>query len=361
MTMRICLISPLSAIIKIAMSAGYVYNPIYLKHDTGQHVEVAARLEAITSYLEKTGLNSQLTLIEPRPATIDEIALVHTREYIKEIEEKATSGGGWLDPDTVMSAGSYEAALYAAGGLIRAVEAVMAGEVASAFALVRPPGHHATSRQAMGFCLFNNIAIAARYALAEYSLERILIIDFDVHHGNGTQDTFYSDPQVMYISTHEYPFYPGTGSLDETGSGAAEGTNINIPLPAGCGDAEYLKVFEQIIVPAAQRFNPRLILVSAGYDTHRDDPLAMMEVSTSGFIQMAEIIKGLADELCGGRLALTLEGGYDLNALAVSVKATFDALLGNSIEDPLGEPLRHSGAVDIDRLIGTVKEIHKLS
>jgi len=344
------------------MSAGYVYDPIYLKHDTGQHVEVAARLEAIISHLEKTGLIKQLTLIKPRPATVDEIALVHAREYIKEIEEKAAKGGGWLDPDTVMSAGSYEAALYAAGGLIRAVEAVMGGEVSSAFALVRPPGHHATSRQAKGFCLFNNIAIATKYALDKYKLERILIIDFDVHHGNGTQETFYDNPRVMYISTHEYPFYPGTGSLEETGSGAAEGTNINIPLPAGCGDAEYLKVFEQIIVPAARRFNPRLILVSAGYDTHRADPLAMMEVSTGGFGQMAEIIKGLADELCGGRLALTLEGGYDLNALAASVKATLDVLLGNSIKDSLGQPTQHNlGKADIDRLIGVVKEIHKLS
>jgi len=343
------------------MSAGYVYHPVYLKHDTGQHVEVAARLEAIISYLEKTGLKKQLTLIEPRPATIDEIALVHQREYIREIEETAQRGGGWIDPDTVMSAGSYEAALYAAGGLIRAVAAVMGGEVNSAFALVRPPGHHATSQYAKGFCLFNNIAIAASYALAEYKLERILIIDFDVHHGNGTQDTFYDNPQVMYISTHQYPFYPGSGDIRETGGGAAKGTNINIPLPAGCGDAEYLKVFEQIIVPAGRRFNPQLILVSAGYDTHWADPLAMMAVSAGGFGQMTGIIKGLADELCGGRLAITLEGGYNLNALAASVKATFDALLGNSIEDPLGGPPRPSGAVNIDRLIEAVKEIHKLT
>jgi len=349
-----------SAIIKPAMSAGYVYNPVYLKHDTGQHVEVAARLEAIIAYLEKTGLTSQLTLIEPRPATVDEIALVHTRGYIKEIEDTAREGGGWLDPDTVMSAGSYQAALYAAGGLIRAVEAIMGGEVSSAFALVRPPGHHATSQSAKGFCLFNNIAIAASYALAEYKLERILIIDFDVHHGNGTQETFYDNPQVMYISTHQYPFYPGTGSLDETGGGAAKGTNINIPLPAGCGDAEYLKVFEQIIVPAARRFKPRLILVSAGYDTHRDDPLAMMEVSVTGFGQMAEIIKGLADELCGGRLALTLEGGYNLDALAASVKATLDVLLGNNAIDPLRQPPHSPGKTDIDRLIEAIKEIHKL-
>jgi acetoin utilization deacetylase AcuC-like enzyme len=342
------------------MSAGYVYDPIYLKHDTGQHVEVAARLEAIIAYLEKTGLTSQLTPIKPRPATIDEIALVHQRDYIKEIEETARRGGGWLDPDTVMSAGSYEAALYAAGGLIRAVEAVMGGEVASAFALVRPPGHHATSRYAKGFCLFNNIAIATNYALDKYKLERLLIIDFDVHHGNGTQDTFYDNPQVMYISTHEYPFYPGTGHIDETGRGDAEGTNVNIPLPAGCGDAEYIKAFEQIIVPLARRFNPQLILGSAGYDNHWADPLAMMQVSVSGFGQMVGIIKGLADELCGGRLAFALEGGYNLEALAASVKATFDVLLGKSASDPLGQSSRSFGAVNIDRLLRAVKEIHKL-
>jgi acetoin utilization deacetylase AcuC-like enzyme len=343
------------------MSAGYVYDPIYLKHDTGQHVEVAARLEAIMAYLEKTGLKERLTLIKPRPATVDEIALVHRREYIKEIEETALKGGGWLDPDTVMSAGSYEAALYAAGGLIRAVEAVMGGDVSSAFALVRPPGHHASAGYAKGFCLFNNIAIATKYALDKYNLERILIVDFDVHHGNGTQDTFYNDPRVMYISTHEYPFYPGSGAVDETGSGDAEGTNVNIPLPAGCGDAEYSKVFEQVIIPLARRFKPQLILASAGYDGHWADPLAMMELTVSGFGRIAGVIKGLADELCRGRLAFTLEGGYSLNALAASVKATFDVLLGNSVDDPLGPPPRRSGEVSLDRLLGTVKELHRLT
>jgi acetoin utilization deacetylase AcuC-like enzyme len=344
----------------MAMSAGYVYDPVYLKHDTGQHVEVAARLEAIISHLEKTGLKEHLTLIKPRQATIEELSLVHQREYIKEVEETAQRGGGWLDPDTVMSSDSYEAALYAAGGLIRAVEAVMGGEINSAFALVRPPGHHATYRNGKGFCLFNNIAIATKYALDKYKLERILIVDFDVHHGNGTQDTFYDNPQVMYISTHQYPFYPGSGAIDETGGGDAKGTNINIPLPAGCGDEEYLKAYEQIIVPLARRFNPQLILVSAGYDPHWADPLASMEVSTSGFGQMAGTIKSLADEFCGGRLAITLEGGYNLDALAASVKATFDALLGNSIEDPLGQSPRRS-QVDLDRLLGTVRELHKLT
>jgi acetoin utilization deacetylase AcuC-like enzyme len=343
------------------MSAGYVYDPIYLKHDTGQHVEVAARLEAIIAHLEKTGLKERLTLIKPRPATVDEIALVHQRDYIKEIEETAQKGGGWLDPDTVMSAGSYQAALYAAGGLIQAVEAVMVGEPSSAFALVRPPGHHATVGYAKGFCLFNNIAIAARYALEKYKLERILIVDFDVHHGNGTQDTFYDDPGVMYISTHEYPFYPGSGAVEETGGGEAEGTNVNIPLPAGCGDAEYLKVFEQVIMPLARRFKPQLILVSAGYDGHWADPLAMMELTVSGYGRIAGIIKGLADELCGGRLAFTLEGGYNLNALAASVKATFDVLLGNGFEDPLGEPPRRSGEVNLDQVLGQIKRLHKLT
>ena len=343
------------------MAVGYVYDPIYLKHDTGEHVENAARLQAIISHLEQTGLKSQLTLVKPRPASVEELALVHQKQYISHIQEVAQKGGGWLDADTVMSSDSYEAALYAAGGVIRAAEAVMGGEVASAFALVRPPGHHATSRQAKGFCLFNNIAIAARHALAQYELERILIIDFDVHHGNGTQETFYDNPQVMYISTHQYPFYPGTGSVEETGGGAAEGTNINIPLPAGCGDDEYLKVFEQIIVPAARRFQPQLILVSAGSDNHWADPLALMQVSVTGFGQMARIIKELADELCGGRLVFTLEGGYNLDALAASVKATFDVLLGDtSIDDPLGGSPRSFGATDIDRLIAVVKEIHKL-
>jgi acetoin utilization deacetylase AcuC-like enzyme len=342
------------------MAVGYVYHPIYLEHDTGEHVESARRLEAIISYLEKTGLKSRLTLIEPRIASVEELALVHQRQYIKEIEEKAASGGGWLDSDTVMSADSYEVARYAAGGVIRAVEVVMGGEVSSAFALVRPPGHHATSSQAMGFCLFNNIAIAARHALAEYKLERILIIDFDVHHGNGTQEAFYDNPRVMYISTHEYPFYPGTGDINETGTGAAQGTTINIPLPAGCGDGEYLAVFEQVIVPAARRFKPQFILVSTGYDGHWADPLAMMQVSVSGFARMAGIIKGLADELCGGRLALTLEGGYHLEALAASVKATFDVLLGNATDDPLGAPPHRFELPNINSLVAEVKQIHKL-
>jgi len=344
------------------VKVGYVYDPIYLKHDTGQHPENASRLEAIISHLEQTGLIHQLKLIKPRVASIEELLLVHSKQQISHVQKVAQEGGGWLDPDTVVSPDSYQAALHAAGGVIRASEAVMQGEVDSAFALVRPPGHHATSQQSMGFCLFNNIAIAAQYALAKYELEHIAIIDFDVHHGNGTQESFYDNSQVLYISTHEFPFYPGTGSVDETGKGEARGTTVDIPLPAGCSDVEYLSVFEQIIVPVVRRFNPQLILVSAGYDTHWADGLAMMQVSVTGFAQMVKITKELADELCGGRLVFTLEGGYNLTALAASVKATFDVLLGNaSIEDPLGQSSRRLAAPGIASLISKIKEIHNLS
>ena len=343
------------------MAVGLVYDPIYLKHDTGEHVENAGRLKAITSCLEETGLRQQLTLVKPRKASVEELSLVHQKQHISRIQDLAKKGGGWIDGDTVMSPDSYEVALYAAGGAIRATEVVMEGEVASAFALVRPPGHHATPRRAMGFCLFNNIAIATEQALAKYKLERITIIDFDVHHGNGTQEVFYHRPEVMYISTHEYPFYPGTGGVEDNGSDAGRGATLNIPLPAGCGDGEYLEVFEQIIAPAVKRFKPELIMVSAGYDAHWVDSIAMMRVSVTGFAQMVEIIKGLADELCDGRLVFVLEGGYHLSALAASVKATFDVLLGNTgIDDPLGQPPSSFRAPNIDRLIGAIKEVHVL-
>lgn len=344
-----------------AMAVGYVYDPIYLKHDTGEHVENAGRLEAIINLLEESGLKKQLTLIKPQAASTKELSLVHTNQHITRIQEVAKKGGGWLDADTFVSPNSYEVALYAAGGAIAATEAVMEGRVNSAFALVRPPGHHATPSRAMGFCLFNNIAIAAEHALIKF-VERILIIDFDVHHGNGTQEVFYDRPEVMYISTHEYPFYPGTGGVDETGGGQAKGTKINIPLPAGCGDNEYRQVFEQIIIPVARRFKPQLVLVSAGYDTHWADGIAMMQVSVSGFAQMVKIINSLAGELCDGHLVFCLEGGYHLRALAASVKATFDMLLGNpNIDDPLGQPPHGLRAPKIDSLISSIREVHALT
>lgn len=343
------------------MRVGLIYDPVYLEHDTGTHVENAQRLVTTISHLEENQQKDKLVLLSPREATIDELSAVHAPEYISQIQKQAEKGGGWLDLDTVMSPGSYKSAIYAAGGALTAVDAVMDRQVNSAFALVRPPGHHATCWQAMGFCLFNNIAIAAKYALANFDIKRILIVDFDVHHGNGTQDTFYADPNVLYFSVHEYPFYPGTGSIDETGARGGEGFTVNVPLLAGWGDDEYQAVFEDILAPIAKRFEPQLILVSAGYDAHWADSLALMQVSVSGFARLVEITKMLADMLCQGRLAFTLEGGYDLEALSLSVGASLDILRGNrEIADPLGKREAKSKPVHFDNFVRMVKEMHNV-
>jgi acetoin utilization deacetylase AcuC-like enzyme len=343
------------------MKVGLVYDPIYLEHDTGDHVENSQRLLAAMSYLKETGIEEKLTCLSARPALLEELGMIHTKEYISYVKSKAEKGGGWLDPDTVMSPKSYEAALYAAGGLMVALEAVMRGEVDSAFALVRPPGHHALHDRAKGFCIFNNMAIAAKFALSKFSLNRVLIADFDVHHGNGTQDAFYADPRVLYFSTHQYPFYPGTGWMDETGTGEGEGTTVNFPMAAGWGDEEYLRAFNEVLVPVARRFQPQLILVSAGFDAHWADYMAMMRVSVKGFAQMAVILKEMAAELCQGRLVFTLEGGYNLRVVTSSIKAVFDVLLGNSeVDDPLGKASMARKLEGFDEHIREIKRIHHL-
>jgi acetoin utilization deacetylase AcuC-like enzyme len=344
------------------MKAGLVYGPIYLEHDTGDHVENARRLVEAMSYLKETGIKEKLTCLPPRPASLEELEMIHAPEYISYVKSKAENGGGWLDPDTVMSPKSYEAALYAAGGFMVAVEEVMKGGLDNAFALVRPPGHHAIHDRAMGFCIFNNVAIAAKFALSKFNLGRVLIADFDVHHGNGTQDAFYADPKVLYFSTHQYPFYPGTGWRDETGAGEGEGTTVNFPMAAGWGDEECLRAFNEVLVPVARRFQPQLILVSAGFDAHWADQLAMMRVTITGFAQMAMILKELAAELCQGRLVFTLEGGYNLQVVASSIKAVFDVLLGNSeIDDPLGKASLTRKPEGFDEHIVAIKRIHHIN
>jgi acetoin utilization deacetylase AcuC-like enzyme len=343
------------------MKTGVVYSPIYLEHDTGQHPENAGRLEAIIRHLRDTGTWQKLIPVTPRAATVEELSLVHDLEHIGRIRGVAQKGGGWLDADTIVSAGSYEAALYAVGGAIEATQAVVVGDVDNAFTLVRPPGHHATPQQAMGFCLFNNVAIAAAYALKNCRLGRLAIIDFDVHHGNGTQDAFYNENNVLYVSSHQFPHYPGTGGVDEVGYGEAGGTTVNIPLPAGCGDDEYQLVFEQIVVPVVKRFKPRLILVSAGYDGHRSDPLASMRLTTSGFTEVVGIIRGLAGELCSGRLLLCLEGGYNLEALSSSVEATFNVLLAEEdIAHSLSPTQSTFNPRTVDSLIVLLQKMHHL-
>ena len=343
------------------MKAGLVYAPIYLEHDTGNHPENSQRLVAIMSHLEKTGTMERVTMLSPRAGSMEELEMVHTAEYISRVKDEAEGGGGWMDPDTVVCSKSYEAALYAVGGLLTAVEVVMSGEVDSAFALVRPPGHHAISNRAMGFCIFNNIAVAAKFALAGFNLERILIVDFDVHHGNGTQDAFYADPKVLYFSTHQYPYYPGTGSVDQTGVREGEGITVNFPMTAGWGDEEYLRAFNEVLVPVARRYQPQFILVSAGFDPHWADNLAMMEVSVTGFAQMVTVLKDLATELCSGRLVLALEGGYNLQVAVYSVKAPFDVLMGSQeIVDPLGKSQRGKSG-GFGEHIARIKKVHHLT
>ncbi len=344
------------------MSVGLVYDPIYMGHDTGDHVENGRRLERTIELLGTSNLRRQLVTISPEPASMEDLLRVHSAQHIARVDRSASEGGGWLDGDTMTSPGSYEAAIYAAGGVARATEEVIKGDVESAFALVRPPGHHATRTDAMGFCLFNNVAIAARVALQKHSLERVLIVDFDVHHGNGTQDIFYSDAQVMYVSTHQYPLYPGTGRVEETGVAGGLDHTVNIPLPPWSGDREYLLAFEQIIVPAARRFQPQIILVSAGYDAHWADSISSMQVTVGGYARMATMLKQLAAELCQGRIVFALEGGYHLQALAHSVKATVEVLLGlpAGADDPLGPPPHGGGALDVAPLLQRIKATHGL-
>ncbi len=340
---------------------GVVYDSIYLEHDTGGHVENPRRLATAMSYLEKTGTKEKLTMLSTRSASMEELEMIHTPGYISYVKDEAEKGGNWLDPDTVVCPRSYEVSLYAVGGLLVAVEGVVRKEVDNAFALVRPPGHHAIHNRAMGFCIFNNIAIAAKFALSKFNLSRILIVDFDVHHGNGTQDAFYADPKVLYFSTHQYPFYPGTGRIEEIGAGEGRGTTVNVPMIAGWGDEEYLRAFQEVLVPVAHRFQPELILVSAGFDPHWADHLAMMRVSVRGFAQMVVVLKKLAVELCQGRLVFTLEGGYNLHVVAASIKAIFDVLLGNSeIDDPLGEASMVRKPEGFDKHIEQIKRLHQL-
>jgi acetoin utilization deacetylase AcuC-like enzyme len=344
------------------VSVGLVYDPVYLGHDTGDHVENGRRLERTIGLLGTAGLRRQLVNIDPEPAPMDDLLRVHSAQHVARVDRSAGEGGGWLDGDTMTSPGSYEAAIYAAGGVARATEEVIRGDVESAFALVRPPGHHATRTDAMGFCLFNNVAIAARVAVQKHHLERVLIVDFDVHHGNGTQDIFYSDAQVLYVSTHQYPLYPGTGRVEETGIGGGLDHTVNIPLPPWCGDKEYLQAFEQIVAPVARHFRPQIILVSAGYDAHWADNISSMQVTVGGYARMATILRDLAVELCQGRIVFALEGGYHLEALAHSVKATIEVLLGSpaGADDPLGPPPHGSGTLDIGPLLQRIKAAHGL-
>lgn len=311
---------------------GFVCHPDYLKHDTGpHHPESPQRLRAIEGHLAKTGLLDQLVKTEPLSETdvlMQWIGEIHTPLYIRHLERSSPAEGAvYLDPDTVMTPFSLQAAITAVGGCLSAVDGVMEGRITSAFCALRPPGHHAEAGRAMGFCLFNTVAIAARYVQKKHGLGKVLIVDWDVHHGNGTQNAFYDDPTVLYFSTHQYPFYPGTGRASERGRGEGEGFTMNCPLSAGTGDDEYIRTFEEVLAPAVESFRPDFILISAGFDAHRDDPLAGMKVTEEGYRHMTRILKDLAGRLCQNRIVSCLEGGYNLTALARSVEAHITTLM----------------------------------
>jgi acetoin utilization deacetylase AcuC-like enzyme len=281
---------------------------------------------------------------------------------VAEEQDKTGRKTRFFATDTYVSAKSYEAALKAVGAPLTALDAIMKGEVNNAYCLVRPPGHHALPDEAMGFCLFNNVAIAARYAIDRYGLERVMIIDYDVHHGNGIQDIFYEDPRVLYFSTHQAPFYPGTGHSHERGEGPGLGTTINVPLPAKTGFETYEPVFRQVMAAAADRYTPQLILVSAGFDAHWDDPLGDMYLSTAGFLRLTQIIIDLANLLCDGRLVMVQEGGYSLDAMGACVATCVNALLGDDAAvDNLGPAPRSAFRINTDVLIAELRRIHQLT
>jgi acetoin utilization deacetylase AcuC-like enzyme len=306
----------------------------FLDHETGAgHPESPARLDAILADLERAPPGG-VVFEEPRAATADEIDAVHSRAH-RELLASLAGRRTQLDPDTAMSAGSWLAAELAAGAAVGAVEAVWSGRAESAFALVRPPGHHAEATQAMGFCLLNNAAIAAE-AARRLGAARVLVLDWDVHHGNGTQHIFEARDDVMYMSSHQYPFYPGTGAPTEIGRGAGRGFTVNCALPPGQGDADYGVAFHDLFLPAARAFAPDLVLVSAGFDPHERDPLADMRVTERGFAAMATAMADLARAACGGKLVLLLEGGYDLAALAASTRACLEVLGGRREDFPRG-------------------------
>lgn len=308
---------------------GLVYHSAYLGHDMGAgHPESPDRLRAIMQRLEQGGTAARLTRIEPRAAEDEWITQIHEPSYLAMLKSHAPANGRVsLDPDTSMSPGSLTAAYLAAGGALAAVDAIMSTDVDHVFCAVRPPGHHAEAGRAMGFCLFNNVAIAARYVQQKHGLARVLIVDWDVHHGNGTQHSFEADPSVLYFSTHQYPHYPGTGRATERGKGAGEGFTINVPMEAGEGDEEYRAVFQKSLVPAADAFKPEFVIISAGFDAHRDDPLASMGLTEEGYADLTGIVAGIATRHAQGRILSSLEGGYHLTSLAASVERHIQALL----------------------------------
>lgn len=307
-----------------------VADALYKQHDTGMgHPERPERYDAVVHALDAAGLTRALTRLKPRAASEDEVALVHTHRYIELAAREIRAGRSELSTgDTNVSAKSYDVALEAVGGVLNAVDAVIEGKADNAFCAVRPPGHHARQDRGMGFCVFNNIAVAARYAQKKHGLGKVLIADWDVHHGNGTQDIFFEDGSVFFFSTHQWPWYPGTGPASETGNGPGKGTTMNRPLPAGSGKKEIFEVYKEDLRRAAHSFAPDLVMISAGFDSRLGDPLGDFTLVDSDFAELTRLLLELAGEYAGGRLVSVLEGGYNLSGLASAAAAHVEALVG---------------------------------
>ncbi|MFW6181198.1 MAG: histone deacetylase [Spirochaetota bacterium] len=340
----------------LLVTTGVVRDPIYLEHDTGTyHPESPRRLQVLYRMLDEEPLPS-LCQVSPRRAGLEEICYVHTESYVRHVASLENRARASLDPDTLLSPRSFQAALFAAGGVLSGIDLVMEGELDNGFALVRPPGHHAEADYGKGFCIFNNIAVGAEHALRHHGVERILIVDWDLHHGNGTQHSFYQDNRVLYFSTHQYPYYPGTGGVHETGTGAGEGFTVNVPMEIGCGDGEFYRVYSSILEPIARCFAPQLVLVSAGFDAYMVDPLGGMELTPAGFAALARLVMGIAADHAGGRLLLALEGGYNLEGLQECVKQVLKQLAGEPL--PVSPDLLVQRADSrVERTIQQVREV----
>jgi acetoin utilization deacetylase AcuC-like enzyme len=339
---------------------GIVEDVRYMDHRAdGYHPESHQRLEVVYRMLQDADMKGRYSGIQPRSASQEELELIHDPGYIRRVAATAGRSMTMLDPDTYACGRSYETAKLAVGGTLAAVEKVMGGEVKNAFCFIRPPGHHAESNRAMGFCLFNNVAIAAAFAIQTQNIQRAMIIDWDLHHGNGTQHSFYDRSDVLYFSTHQYPYYPGTGAIRETGEKDGKGFTVNVPLPSGPGDGEYMHIFEEILEPIALAYKPDLIFVSAGFDIYYQDPLGGMQVTPEGFANLARIILDFAEATCKGKTIFVLEGGYHLEGLRDSAKAVLRTMRGELLAGGRREDLRQKLNFEmITPIVTKVKETH---
>jgi acetoin utilization deacetylase AcuC-like enzyme len=349
------------------MTTAYVTDTRFSMHTFSGHPENASRLEAIHDLLDSSGMSARLKPIAPVEASTEQLLAVHTAAYLELLRStEMLVDGAMLTQDTYVLPESFEIARYSAGGGIAAVDALMSGEAENALVVTRPPGHHATPSEGMGFCLLSNVAVTARHAQRAYrtqGIERVMIVDYDVHHGNGTQDVFYADPSVLFVSTHQSPWYPGTGAVKDIGTGAAAGMTLNMPLSAGAGDDSFGALYEQILWPIARRFAPNLILVSAGFDAHwAEDPgLGQLRLTLPGYAHLSAELKHMALELCDRRIVFILEGGYDLTALSHGVLNIAHVLLGDAeISDPLGPAPSQASLTRIEPLLTELKRIHHL-